>query len=308
MLQTPPSSVVRRDYELPDHLDSRLGVSDIIAFVRRNFIVIAVSILGGIGIAAIYAGTATPIYVARAKILLEKQRPLSRGDDTTLAQVTLDTSQIESQIQVLQSEEITRAVARELNLVNDPELMSSEPSFFRRMTNMFRDEPAEKAAPRTNQDPQFAYALAILEDRLAARRIGQSYVIEVSFWSKDPEKAARIANSISAAYVRNQLAAKAAIAENGTELIAKQIFNLRLQVDTALNAVRTGVIDVQNFPSADARVITAASPPLGKSWPRGNLVLMLGALLGLIPGLLWAAIRELGKPEREDAAAGRAPY
>jgi succinoglycan biosynthesis transport protein ExoP len=298
MLKTAPPDTYRRDYKLPEHLEGRIGFAEILAFVRRNWIIFTFSVLLGAGLGSIYANTATPIYVARSKILLEKQRPLGRGDDAGLVQFTMDTSQIESQIQVMQSEEITRAVVRQLDLTRDRELMSAGPSLFRRLTSFLRED-APVDAPAANSDARLAYALAVVEDRLNARRIGQSYVIEVTFWSDDASKASRITNAITAAYIRNQLAAKALIAENGTELIAKQIASLRLQVEIAGKAVETGVIDVQNFPSADARVITAASPPLGPSWPRGNLVMMLGALLGLIPGLIWAAVRELPGPVAE---------
>jgi succinoglycan biosynthesis transport protein ExoP len=303
MLQTPPPPV--SEYEGPDRIDGQLGLADILAFIRRNIGKLALSVLAGAIIGAIYTSTATPIYVARAKILLDKQRPVGK-DDPVLIQFTLDAAQIESQIQVLGSEEITRAVVREQALEKDGELMSSEPSLFRKFMNFFRTETSDVSAPRNPSDAQLAYALAVVDDRLNARRVGQSYVIEVSFWSESPAKAARITNAITAAYIRNQLASKAAIAENGTELIAKQISNLRSQVQIAADAVRTGIIDVQNFPSADARVITAASPPLGKSWPRGNLVLLLGAMLGLIPGLIWAAFKELGS--QNSRSPGRHRY
>ena len=51
-------------------------------------------------------------------------------------------------------------------------------------------------------------------------------------------------------------------------------------------------VQQQSFPITDARVITAATRPLGKSNPRSRLVLALAAIVGLGFGFVFAAWRE----------------
>ena len=48
----------------------------------------------------------------------------------------------------------------------------------------------------------------------------------------------------------------------------------------------------QSFPVGNARMVTAATPPLAKSWPKTTLVLPFSMLLGLAAGISLAGMRE----------------
>jgi uncharacterized protein involved in exopolysaccharide biosynthesis len=68
--------------------------------------------------------------------------------------------------------------------------------------------------------------------------------------------------------------------------------------DSALQAYTNAVLS-QSYPVADARVITAASRPLGPIWPKPSLILSLAVLLGLSIGIVIAAVFSIR--ERADA-------
>src|SRR5262249_35559367 len=51
-------------------------------------------------------------------------------------------------------------------------------------------------------------ALAVLASQLTAKRIGPTYVIEISFKSSNAERAAAVANAIADAYINDQLEEK----------------------------------------------------------------------------------------------------
>lgn len=291
---------LRRPDNNDSGLDDRVGFAETFRYVRQwAGLLLAGVLLGGV-VGAVYAAMADATYVASARLLLERPRAMSSAGDPGLVQFTLDTAQIESQIQVILSESTTRRVVRELGLASDAEFTSPDNSIFKHFVREVRtslsDEPnradikssavAEEKAAQSPSSERLDYVLAVMNGRLGARRIGQSYAIELSFWSHDPKKAARIANSVAAAYIGNQLQLRAAAAESGTELIAKKLEDLRTNVAETQKAVRTGVIDVHAFPSSDVRVITAASPPLGKSWPRTNLMIALGSLIGFLSALM----------------------
>jgi uncharacterized protein involved in exopolysaccharide biosynthesis/Mrp family chromosome partitioning ATPase len=53
----------------------------------------------------------------------------------------------------------------------------------------------------------------------------------------------------------------------------------------------TSYVNQQSYPVADARVITAATPPLGPSYPRRKLVLAFGMFAGLVFGVGLAFLR-----------------
>ncbi|ATU92709.1 GumC family protein [Phyllobacterium zundukense] len=49
----------------------------------------------------------------------------------------------------------------------------------------------------------------------------------------------------------------------------------------------------ESFPVGDSRLVSAAATPLGKSWPKGSLILALSVVLGSLTGLALAAVREV---------------
>ena len=51
-------------------------------------------------------------------------------------------------------------------------------------------------------------ALAMLWKQLTVRRIGPTYVIEITFRSRNAERAAEVANAIGEAYISEQLEGK----------------------------------------------------------------------------------------------------
>jgi exopolysaccharide transport family protein len=54
----------------------------------------------------------------------------------------------------------------------------------------------------------------------------------------------------------------------------------------------TQSVQQQSFPSTEARVVTAASPPRKPSWPKGGLILALAGVCGLTIGMLLGVARE----------------
>ncbi|MET3648520.1 GumC family protein [Phyllobacterium ifriqiyense] len=49
----------------------------------------------------------------------------------------------------------------------------------------------------------------------------------------------------------------------------------------------------ESFPVGDSRLVSAAAIPLGKTWPKGSLVLALASVLGGLAGLAYSAVREV---------------
>jgi polysaccharide biosynthesis transport protein len=49
----------------------------------------------------------------------------------------------------------------------------------------------------------------------------------------------------------------------------------------------------ESFPVGDSRLVSAAATPLGKTWPKGSLVIALAGVLGGLAGLAYSAVREV---------------
>ena len=292
-----------------------VSLSDAIAFLRRRFWMIAGTMAASVILAVLYVLSSPTGYVASAQLLIDPAKQQALWQRNNVVDLTLDNAQVESQVEVLRSERIGNVVIAALGLTSDPEFGGSGSSDYQRQ--------------RTTLDK--------FEGALSARRVGQSYVIEISFLSHDPAKAARITNAITDAYLKEQRQAKSDVAMEASQWMEDRITELGVELNTAAAAVQQfrvshGVIETASnghpqlidqltqlearaeayrkvyetllermtenqqqasYPVSDARVITSASQPLVKSYPRSGLVMLLSLLVGFVVGIAIAASRAM---------------
>jgi succinoglycan biosynthesis transport protein ExoP len=256
--------------------------------------------------ASVYAWTTPPTYSAAATMLLEPRRQVLSAARETAAPTSLDLNHADSELQVVRSERLLSAVFDALALGAHPELGPRPPGMLKalagRITDGVRDvlamvggaaspsEAAERTLPAI--DPRRA-AFENFVGRFAARRVGQSYVIEIAYSSTDPTLPARVANAAASAYLLQSVAFKADAARSGAEFLQGRLDALATQVEAAGVAVRSGTLPARPIPDADARIIGAAQSPLGPSAPRKSLIMAFGAVFGLFSGLLVAALASI---------------
>jgi succinoglycan biosynthesis transport protein ExoP len=259
------------------------------------------------GLAWLYALTIPPSYTAMATVLLESRRPApAPGQDAALTWF-LDTNRAESEVQVIRSERPLRIVFDSLGLATHPEFTWEQPGIFaqlRRVGAALSFSPAQP--PIADEAQQIAFTK--FAQRLGVRRVGQSYVVEVSYTSANATLARRVANATVSAYLWQSLALKADAAMNGADFQGR-VNALVAQARAALAAVGAGTLPDAATPDADARVLGAALQPLGPSSPRTGLIVTLGSVLGLMSGLFVLALgnaldRRVRTPEDLTRAAG----
>ena len=284
-LPRPPMQSARRG----PAADQRLGIGELMGFVRRYSGLIGICVLAALAIGALYVMTATRVYVAQAQVFIEPKRSKAVNGVTEFGLLQLDSAQLENQIQVVKSALISGHVVRELRLMDDPEFGAPAPSFLEHLKRIFGSDAGSPEA--ADQMTAETAVISRFNERLSVRRVGQSYVIEIAFWSQSAQTAARVANAVTAAYIRDQIVARLDAAQRGAEILEVRISDLRGQLATLEATVRSGVIHLESFPIADGRVITSASLPLGPSWPKSSLVLVLAALVGTFVGGVSAALR-----------------
>ncbi|KST57718.1 hypothetical protein AO398_23965 [Methylobacterium sp. GXS13] len=263
------------------------GLAGLIQFIKRNKGTILLSTLLTFSAAAVYTLVATPIYTATSLVIVEpKYSSWSNSVVGNLnTQVVIDSGQIESQIQLIKSSPIAGPVYRGLKL-EETGMFRSRPSMIARLISYLR------AAPPQDVSPQVSFEnINALGNMTGVRRIGQSYVIEVSFAASDPVLAARICNSITAAYIADRLKSRIEAARNGNEILSTKLSTLNEQNQQLDEAIATGDMDVERLPSADARVISAAIVPFRPSWPRRGPILAVSVFVGVALGFMIGLIR-----------------
>ncbi len=239
-------------------------------------------------IAIIYVMITPAEYNASTLVILEPRRPFSSSPiaDAGLIQTNLDNSQVESQIQIVKSEQVLKFVFRELNLQADPEFVP-QPSLMRRLwSSIFGSEPQNILTARHE-----AIGYPTFADHVYVRRIGQSLVLEISYRSRSPERAASIANSVTAAFIRDQIESKSLSMRRNGEWLQGRIDEIKAQEDASVEAVRKGISPSIQFSASDARIISSASVPFSKSFPQTGLLMMFAGAFALLTGFGFISIR-----------------
>lgn len=253
----------------------------------------------GIVLAALYAHSLPRTYDATATMLLEP-RQFANASSSVLQQ-GLDLNSAESELQIILSERLLSAVFESLKLYESPELAPQPAGLLKSaitgtiewVRSTFSGQPAEDETSTLTQSPEEnlkRIAFANFVDRVSARRVGQSYVVAVEYWSTDPAQPARVANAIISGYILQSVTSKEQVASAGTETLQGRLDVLAAQIETAKQAMTEGTLPKAATPDADAKITGAALSPLAPSSPRTSLIVAFGGILGLFCGMAVLAL------------------
>lgn len=239
MLQTtkPPLSALRR--EAPPGMISGADVFELlIGFMRRQlpiilFVTVLITALG-----VIHLVTTRPSYMAQAQMMIDARKMQIFQQQSILGDAPIDTAQVESQVEVLKSENVAEAVIKNLHLTEDPEFMGGGGGLIGSVTNLIFGfiTPSTPAAPPSEYELS-RRAMDAFRSRLQVSRVGLTYVISISFQSFNAERAAEIVNAVADAYIVDQLDAKYKATRRASSWLQDRIKELRDQVSTAERAV-----------------------------------------------------------------------
>jgi polysaccharide biosynthesis transport protein len=201
------------------------ALRSIVAVFRRQFLLILSVAISVLMCAGIFLLVAKPEYTARALLIIDAknvQKKTTNDEDRPI-----DAGFIDSQTEILKSDNLAETVIKKLNLLDGPELLNQS------------DDPK-----------RFTRAIRTFESRLTIRRIGSTYIIEISYRSQNADRAAQIANAVAEAYIADQLNAKYEAARRASVWLQERMNELHAQVadaETAIvnfrsknNLVRTG--------------------------------------------------------------------
>ncbi len=247
----------------------------------------------GIVAAVLYAQSLPRTYDATATMLLE---PRQFANASAILQQGLDLNSAESELQIILSERLLSAVFESLKLYESPELAPQPTGVLKSaitdaitfVRSSFSGQPAEGDTSLLSQSPEEnlkRVAFANFVERVSARRVGQSYVVAVGYWSTDPAQPARVANAIISGYILQSVTSKEQVASAGTETLQGRLDVLSAQIETATQAMKEGTLPKKATPDADAKITGAALSPLAPSSPRTSLIVAFGGILGLFCGM-----------------------
>ena len=149
--------------------------------------------------------TVTPRYTATAQVLLEPRKEKIFGaNQNVLPEFNLDAANVDSQLTVIQSLNLLRRVVVKEKLYQDPEFGPQPPGLFSYITGLFTRDDTEKGALQQSDNtilPAILGSIGRLRNALDVQRVNKTLVLAISVTSREPNKAARLANAIADAYV-----------------------------------------------------------------------------------------------------------
>lgn len=207
---------------------SLLDFSRLWLIVRRRIqligaIVVAVSIATVAALAII-----PPRYSSTAVVLVDPRQPRVTSSESVLSGIGSDAAAVESQVDLISSSALAARVIKRLGLTDDPEFNS--PSTAQRLAQLFGIDSSDP-------DTQFNWIVRHFQEKREVHRRGLTYIIEITFTSAVPAKAARIANAMAQMYQDDQRAAKFDATEKASVWLNDRIEELRTRVRESETAV-----------------------------------------------------------------------
>jgi polysaccharide biosynthesis transport protein len=196
---------------------------------KRRWIIVPTVLAAVLSISVV--NLITPRYKSETRILIDGRENvfLRPNADRNEERAALDAEAVTSQVQLVLSRDLAREVIRKNRLAERPEFdpvlegvspLKSLMALFGIIRDPFSMTPEERV-------------LDSYYDRLTAYAIDKSRVIVVEFQSRDPDLAARVANSIADGYLVLQQNARQAQAKSASQWLSGEIDNLRNKVSEA---------------------------------------------------------------------------
>jgi capsular exopolysaccharide synthesis family protein len=188
----------------------------------------------------------TPQYSAVATVLVDSRKMQILKDQEVVGPAGTENSAIESEAEMLKSPALLRRVAEHLHLDRDEEFV--EASGLVKTLRWLLSAPLRGLFGREEvpSDPMTPIVEA-LKTKVGAKRRNTTYVIELSAWSKRPDKAAVLANKIAEFYLIDQIAAKSAAADHATKWLNEEVNALRGRVTASESAYERYKADAGMF-------------------------------------------------------------
>jgi polysaccharide biosynthesis transport protein len=204
------------------------------ALMRKRSWIIVPTVLALVA-SLVAVNMVTPRFKSEARILVDGRenvflRPTGERNEERSA---LDAEAVTSQVQLVQSRDLAREIIKKNKLAERPE--------FDPVLQGFSPLKSLLALVGIGRDPlSLTPEERVLEayyDRFTAYAVDKSRVIVIEFQSRDPELAARVANSIAEGYLVLQQDARQQQAKSASQWLSGEIEHLRKKVADAESRV-----------------------------------------------------------------------
>jgi len=286
---------------------SSVDINRVVDFLARRWKLILTVIAASVALAVIVMLTVTPRYTSTAEILLDSSSRRNLGAD--VGGIIAESVMVDNQISIINSLNFLRRVVENQNLVKDPEFgvdAAKSTSWLSELKGLFSspksDLPLEPDASSIPPDQRLA--IAKLRDALNVRRIGKTYILEISVVSIDAERSARLANAVADAFIVDQLENRFEASKRASDWLTDRLQKLRdslrvsedavskFRTDNNLLTVGAQTLNQQQLSEISAQLVqiqTEAAEKLAK-YEQARKLLETGGNVATLPDVMKSTV------------------
>lgn len=215
------------------------NVADLIRLLWARKVAIVSAALICACIAVAIGKSLTPRYTASTQLYVDpRELQLVDRELTPRAQDLSGLSMVvESQSRLITSNNVLLQVIRDTRLAEDPEFGGSDgKSAFAALLGLFGIEPR----PMAEQAGQIEMGvLTALNRHINVKKTDRTFIVDIDVWSRDPAKAAMLADAIAKAYLTESKQSQADAARRATRDLSGRLKELQQRLRNAEEALAT---------------------------------------------------------------------
>src|SRR3984893_251863 len=187
------------DRQAPPRGSAGFNMVELTGVLWRRRISIAMAALICACAAVAIGKSLTPKYTATAQLYVDPRelQLVDRGLTPRTQDLSGLAMVVESQARLITSNSVLLRVIQDTDLDKDPEFGDRSRGVLAPLLGLFGLE----SRPGSEDEPDRTAALEFLNRHINVRKTDRSFIVDVEVWSRDPAKAAMLANAIPNAYL-----------------------------------------------------------------------------------------------------------
>lgn len=217
------------------HGSSSEFFDSLVVFVRRQWPLMLAVVVASVILGIVYILNTPPSFSAQATMIIDTHKVNILQQQSLIGDLPIDSATVESQVEILRSENIALAVIKQLRLTDDPEFVGPGGGLIGNVAGLLTGWMG--SAPRPSEYDLQRTATGVFSKALTVKRVGLTYIIEIAFRAQSPQRSAEVANAIADAYIVDQLDAKFKATQRASIWLQERLRELRDQSSAAERAV-----------------------------------------------------------------------
>ena len=289
--------------------------------LRRRLSVILSVVVALTALATVAVFQLTPRYTASTQVMIDPQKKNLVNFDEVMSGLGGDSAAIDTEVEIIRSRATARRVVEKLALTDDPDfnpkLRPASSSLVdvvnpvHWVSSLFSSSGAK---PTDDKEMEIDAAIDAVVAGEDVNRRALTYVIDISYTSPNPAKAAQIADAIADAYIVSQLETKFDATKQANDWLSGRLDELRRQLEASERAVelyksqnnivstQSGTLTEQQLSELNAQLILARADRAEKhaKYDRARQIIQSGGSIESVGDVMQSSvIGDLRKQEAE---------